>query len=280
MVEVEAEGMQGKAAKGILSIAVLLVASHRITEVAHVDANLVLAPCLEPHLGQCVASVGGYAAVVRDGFLAAIVGGAAVGDVGLVVLQPGVDGAALLLHVATEDSHIAAVIDDVVPVGFEHPPNLHVLGVYHESAGVAVEPMHHMGGAGKMTAAEVFVEYVLDAVLPWNGSHAEDAHGLLDDNQILVLIDDFHVFVQELGAALVAADENCLPRAEHEVELCDEFPVNHNAVPLQQVLDAVATDAVHLLHQELHQGHCLLHGQLYVFACGVLFTGQFIVHSA
>ena len=101
MVEVETESMQGKAVKGILTIAILLVAGNGIAQVAHVDAYLVLAPCLEPHLGQCVATIGGDTPVVRDGLLATIVGRTAVGDVGLVVLQPGVYCAALLLHLAT-----------------------------------------------------------------------------------------------------------------------------------------------------------------------------------
>ena len=60
---------------------------------------------------------------------AAIIHGAAVGDVGLVVLQPRMYGAALLFHFATEHSHIAAVIDDVVPVLFEPLAYLHALGI-------------------------------------------------------------------------------------------------------------------------------------------------------
>ena len=273
MVEVEAEGMEGKAMKRILARSILLVSGNGIAQVAHVDAYLVLAPRLEPHLGQRVAAVGGDAPIVCDGLFAAIVGGAAIGDVGLVVLEPGVHRAALLLHLATEHSHIAAVIDDVVPVGFEHPANLQVLGVDHQAAGVAVETVHHMGCAVEMATLEILVENGLDAVLPRGRGHAEDALGLLDDDEVLVLVDDFHILVQELGAALVAADEYRLPGAEHEVVLGDELPVDHDAVPLQEVLDAVAADTAHFLHQELHERHCLLHGQLYVFAGSVLCAG-------
>ena len=185
---------------------------------------------------------------MRNGLLAAIIRRTAIGNVRFVVLEPRVNRTALLLHLSAEHSHIAAVIDDVVPVLFEHLPYLHALGINHQSARVTVEAMNHMSRAGEVALAEVLVEDGLDAVLPRSGGHAEDAFGLLDDDKVLVLIDYLDELVQEFRASLVAAHENRLPGREHEVVLRDELPIDLNAVSLQQVLHPVAADSAHLLH--------------------------------
>jgi hypothetical protein len=44
MVEVEAIGMQAEAVYGILCAAIFVVSAHRMAEVGHVDAYLILAP--------------------------------------------------------------------------------------------------------------------------------------------------------------------------------------------------------------------------------------------
>ena len=193
MIEVEAEGMKGKAMKRVQPISVLVVACNGIAQVFHVDTNLVLPTCFEPHLGKGEAAVSGYAAVVGDGFLAAVVRGAAVGYVCLVVLEPRVNGAAFLLHLAAKHGNVSAVIDDIVPVLFEYLPYLQTLGINHQSACVAVEAVHDVGGTLEVTLAKVLVEDGLDAILPWSRSHAEDAFGLFDDDKVLVLVNNLDV---------------------------------------------------------------------------------------
>jgi hypothetical protein len=46
MIEVETIGVQAEASDGIAAVAILAVALYGVTDVLHVHANLVLAPCL------------------------------------------------------------------------------------------------------------------------------------------------------------------------------------------------------------------------------------------
>ena len=217
MVEVESEGVQCQPVEWVESVAVLVIASHGIAQVLHVDTNLVLPACLEPHLCQGVAPVGCYAAIVRDGFLPAVVCGAAIGDVSFVVLEPGVDGAAFLRHLSAEYGDIASVIDDVVPVFLELLPDVEVLGINHQAACVAVEPVDDVSRAGEVAAAEVLVEDGLDAVLARCRGHAEDAFGLLDDDEVLVLVD--YADIWRLSFHFTGVRRVCRLRVGYSTEL-------------------------------------------------------------
>ena len=92
-----------------------------------------------------------------DGQFAAIVHRGRIGNVGLVVLQPILDGALILLHLAREHSHITTVIDDIVPVMFQNLFGINILGIDHQTRGVTVQTMHHMSRTVLMGLTEIVV---------------------------------------------------------------------------------------------------------------------------
>lgn len=47
VVEAELESMQCQPADGVLAVAILRVAQHRVLQVVHVNANLILSSCLQ-----------------------------------------------------------------------------------------------------------------------------------------------------------------------------------------------------------------------------------------
>ena len=121
--------MKSESVKRIESVSILVVSCNGIAQVFHVDAYLVLASCLESHFSKRESAVRGNTSVMRNCFLAAVICGAAVCDVSLVVLEPRVNSAAFLLHLATKDCNVPAVVHDVVPVFLEHLPDFHALGI-------------------------------------------------------------------------------------------------------------------------------------------------------
>ena len=67
VIEVEAEGVEGEAADGVVAVAVLDIAADGVTEVLHVYTDLVLATGLEFEFYQGVAVVRAEYAVVGNG---------------------------------------------------------------------------------------------------------------------------------------------------------------------------------------------------------------------
>ena len=256
--------MQRQTANDAESVAILLVAHDGVAQVFHVHTDLVLASRLQQHFHQADAFRGGQRVIVCDGFLAAVVRGAAVGDEGLVVLQPAAHGAAFLLHLSAHHGHVSAVKDDAVPVLLQNALRLLCLGIHHQSAGLAVQAVHHMCRAFEVALLEVLVQDGLHAVLSRCRCHAQDALAFFNDDDVLVLIDDFHKLAVQLRASLVAGHAHHHALLQGIVKPCHQLAVHRYGVSGQQVLHAVAAGAAHLFHEEGHQRGFLSHRQFNV----------------
>ena len=100
MIEVEAEGVEGEAADGVVAIAVFDVAADGVTEILHVYADLVFATRFQFQFDQRVVVVGTKYSEVCNGKFAAIVCWRGAGDIVFIVLQPTFHGAFALFHSA------------------------------------------------------------------------------------------------------------------------------------------------------------------------------------
>ena len=173
-----------------------------MAQVGRVHANLVLAPRLKPELHQRVLGGAVQHVEVGDGQLAAIVHGRGVCDVSLVVLQPTAQRAFVILHLAAHHGHVAAVVDQLVPRVFQYLLGVHILGIDHQAAGVAVKAVHHVGGAFLSRLAEIVVEHRLHVQRRVSAGHREDARLFLNHNEPAVFVDNLDVAALE--ALLVA----------------------------------------------------------------------------
>ena len=115
-----------------------------MTHVGGMYASLILSSSLQLELDQGMLGGAAEHMEMADGQLATVVVWRRIGDVGLVVLQPVLYGALVLLHLTAEDGHVATVVDYLMPVVLKNLLGVDVLGIDHQSAGVAVEAMHDM----------------------------------------------------------------------------------------------------------------------------------------
>ena len=79
---------------------------------------------------------------VGNSQFAAVVYRRRVGDISLVVLKPVLYGAFVFNNLAGTYSHIAAVVYYLVPIMLQYLLCFHVLGIDHQSAGVAVQAVN------------------------------------------------------------------------------------------------------------------------------------------
>lgn len=233
MVEAKYVGMEAQASDRIIAIAVFDVATDRMPHVGGVHAYLVLASRLQFEFHERVLSAAVERIEVGDGQFAVSLPLTAVGDIGPILFEPAGDGALVLLHHAREHCHVAAVIDRVVPVLFQFQLSLLILGIDHQSAGVAVEAVHHVSGTMLSGLLEVFVQHRLDVQRAVTGGHRENPHVFLHHDEIRILVDDLHIMVFKREVAFCLADGNLHPCFERIVVSCDRLAVDLNAAPLQ-----------------------------------------------
>lgn len=237
MVEAEHVGMEAQASDRIIAIAVFDVATDRMSHVSGVHTYLVLASRLQFEFHERMLSAAVERIEVGDGQFAVSLPLTAVGDIGPVLFEPAGDGALVLLHHAGEHCHVAAVIDRVVPVLFQFQLCFLILGIDHQSAGVAVEAVHHVSGTMLSGLLEVFVQHRLDVQRAVTGGHGEDAYVFLYHDEVGIFVDNLHVMVFKREIALGLTDGNLHPRLERIVVSCDRLAVDLNAAPLQRGFD-------------------------------------------
>jgi len=268
MVETEHVGVETEAVERVVAIAIFDVAAHGVAHVGRVDAYLILAARLEPVFHQTV--VGGAAEHMKvgDGILPAVVHGRRIGDVGLVVFQPVGDGAFVVVHLARNNRHIAAVVDHMMPVVFENLLYLLTLGVDHQAAGVAVEAVDHMGRTLLARLLEVVVKHFFHVERRVAGSHREDAHGLFQHHDVAVFIDQSHIAASECVVALVPAHADFHARFERIVEAGGLLAVHLDAAPLERSLDFRPALAFDVGEQPLQQRCLFVHTVVVVVVWG------------
>ena len=98
VVEVQAEGMKGKAADGVAAVAVFCVAAYGMPHVGHVDANLVFATRLQLQANERIVISCAKCLKMGDGQLAVAFFLLTIGDVGRIILEPATDCTALFFH--------------------------------------------------------------------------------------------------------------------------------------------------------------------------------------
>lgn len=152
--------------------------------------------------------------------------------------QPVGNGTILLLHLATYNSYITAVVNNLVPVVLQYLFCINVLSVDHKSACVAVESVNNVSAALLARLEEVVVENRLHIERRMARCHRQDADILLYNYEPSVFIDNLYVATLELILSLVAADCNLVACLKLVVELSYHSSVHGNATTLQRCLPA------------------------------------------
>ena len=227
--------------------------------IGRVNTYLVLPARFQPELHQRIAVPHRHSAEVGYGILPAVVHRTAVGNISLVVAQPVGYGTALLLHLARQQSYVATVIYYVVPIVFQPLLCVHVFGIYHQSAGVAVQPVHHVCRTLLSRLAEIVVEQRLHVERRVSRRHRQYSRFFLYHYEPPVFIDYLHIAAfQRVVVALRLADGNNHTGFQRVVKLRDNLPVNHYAATLQSSLH-LSTTLLDVLHEESQQLRLLLH---------------------
>ena len=191
--------------------------------------------------------------VVGDSILAAIVHGAAIGNVCLIILEPIGHGALVVSHHARHHGHVTAVVDRMMPIPFQVHGRLFVFGIYHQTAGIPVEAMHHMGSDMLAALLEMVVQHALDVERGMTRLHAEDAHVLFHHHKIRIFINYSYVAVAQFVVTLALGDADRHARLERSVKLGHHLAVNQHAPSLQGSLHLGTALSFYVLHEPLQQ---------------------------
>ena len=241
-----------------------------MSHISRVDTDLVLTTRLQLKLHQRVLRGACHHVVVGHGILTAIIHRRRIGHISLIVLQPVGHRTLIVLHLSGADGHIAAVIHDIVPVVLQNLLRLHVLRIHHQSAGVTVQTMHHVGGTLLTRLLKIVVEHRLHVQTGVTSRHRKDANGLLHHDEPLVLIHDLHITALEaLLVALSLAHGNLHAPLQGEVKLAHGLAVHLDTSALQRRLD-LRTTLLHVGQQPFQQWHGLFYGIVVVVALTVI----------
>ena len=176
--------------------------------------------------------------IMGNGIFTAIVDWRGIGDISLVVLKPVGDGAIILCHLTGTDCNISSVVYNIMPVVLQDLFRLHILGIDHQTTGIPVETMHHMGSTLLARLLEIVVEHSLHIQRRVSGSHRKDTLCLLDNDEPTVLINNLHITAPEsLLVAFGLADGNLHASLQREVKLRHRLAVDLDAPTLQRGLD-------------------------------------------
>ena len=253
MDETKAVGMQAETAQAVVGAAVFLIAYDGMAEVLGMDADLVLSSGLQVEVHQRIVFVADEHLIMGDGIFAPVVGGTGIGDKHLVVFKPRLHGAFARVQTSFHHGHIAAVIDFLFPVLLERHGDLLVFGEEHQPGGVAVETVDGVGPATLLGGGEIVVQDALGRLLVLGRAVGEETFFFVDDHKVLVFIDDLEPFAVEAFFGGRFADFDGHARLQGEVELRCAVAIDGDHAVGQHVFHLGAADAVHFLHDELHQ---------------------------
>ena len=188
---------------------------------------------------------------MSDSQFATIVVGRRIGHISLIVLQPVLNGAFVLLHLTGQYGDIATVVDHLMPVVLQQLLCIHILGVNHQSRSITVQTMYHMSRAILVRLLEIVVQNSLDIQRRVTCSHRKNADSFLDHYQPTVFIDYLHITASEwLLVTLGLRHGDLHAWLQHEIELRDRLTIDLNTLSLKGLLDFV-TALPHVFQQKL-----------------------------
>lgn len=206
----------------------------------------------------------GKRAEVGDGKFSAVVGGRGVSMESLVVFEIVGNRAFVFFHFARHHTDIAAIVDNAVPLVFEHLLGLHVLGINHQAAGVSVKAVHYVGIAFLAGLCEIVVKYGFDVGRRTADRHGQDTRCLFDDHEVSVFVDQFDMAASEKVVALVLADADAHAGFQRIVKLSDRFAVYLDAPALQCGFQFGAALSFNIAEKPFQQRCFVLDGIVFV----------------
>lgn len=220
MEELEYVVVEHQSANGIGLSAILTVAGNGATQVAHVDANLVLAPREKLDIDLAVVAMCLEHLVTGYGEFALL------GVVGAIDLHGGVLGQ-IATHLALgvgrnalTDSQITSLHDVAGPRVAEHLLHLTVLGKNQDARGILVQTVADIGMAVSVGSIEIVIDNLLRRLLArLSGRHGEEARLLLDDDDVGVFVHQSDHSAVERHEGMGEVDEHFVPRSQRLVEL-------------------------------------------------------------
>lgn len=158
MMEGQTEGMQTHATARIFLTAILAVTHHGMTDVGHMDTDLVLAARLQMQIKQRAILGLFYEFPLGGCPLAAIVNRTAHDDHTVGIVQPALNPALRLLHDPLNYCDIATIDNGGMPVGCHLLLHVNTLGINHQTRCAGIQTVHYMGCASLTCLGKVLIQ--------------------------------------------------------------------------------------------------------------------------
>ena len=202
----------------------------------------------------------------------------AIGDEGLVVLQPAFHRAAFIFHPSVQHGHVATIEAKTLPVRLQNLGCLNALGINHQPAGLTVQTMNHMGVTLEVAFLKILVQDSLHAELLGCGGHAQDARLFVHNDDILIFVNNLNPLVFQFGFTTMLAHAHNVARLQLIIILRHRLTIYGNSTAFQYVLQFVFTDAIKLFAKKIHEQHGLIHLIFVVFGSRILLAGHTSCH--
>ena len=129
-----------------------------------------------------------------------------------------------------------------MPIVLKYLLCFHILGIYHQSTGIAIQTMNDMSSTLLTRLLEIIIKYRFHIKRRVTSSHRENTYSFLNNNQPLVFIYNFNVTALErLLVAFSLAYSHLHSWLQLKVELANRLSVYLNTPTLQSRFYLVAT---------------------------------------
>jgi len=232
--------MQSYAADRIDSRAVFLVTDDAMTQLFHVNTNLVLSSCFQVHFQQRVVFVALDGSIVRD-CLASVVGILTrIDNQGFAFLQVRSDGAFRFFHRSFNDCDIGSFRYSRMPGILQYSFDVFSFSENHQSRGISVEAMHNEYFVCWVLFFDVSAQKAISGFRSFLlGRNRQHACMFVDDDEIVVLKDNADAAVLFFFRDLAPSHLDFLLGRQRVVVLSDRLTIDSNLFVSQEVLDVV-----------------------------------------
>ena len=134
-----------------------------MSQILHVNANLVLTTRFQFQFHQTMAAVSPQHTVMRHSILASIVGWRRIRKIRLIVLQPALYGATLLFELAGNKCQITTISHNIAPVVFQNLFSLHGFGINQQARSIAVQTVNNVRRTALMRTMKIIIKHLLYA---------------------------------------------------------------------------------------------------------------------